>query len=145
MKNYRRLAFLLALSFLALSAFSFALAAADKAVGAAVVHHSHQLYFTELATVPEKARDRSNPFAADPNAPAAGRKLFQQHCAQCHGAAATGGHRAPSLRARAVRTATPGALFWVLTNGAVRQGMPVWSKLPEPQRWQIVSYLKSLN
>jgi hypothetical protein len=23
--------------------------------------------------------------------------------------------------------------------------MPVWSKLPEPQRWQIVSYLKSLT
>jgi hypothetical protein len=22
--------------------------------------------------------------------------------------------------------------------------MPVWSKLPEPQRWQLVSYLKSL-
>jgi hypothetical protein len=22
--------------------------------------------------------------------------------------------------------------------------MPVWSKLPEPERWQIVSYLKSL-
>jgi hypothetical protein len=23
--------------------------------------------------------------------------------------------------------------------------MPVWSKLPEPQRWQLVSYIKSLN
>jgi hypothetical protein len=23
--------------------------------------------------------------------------------------------------------------------------MPVWSKLPEPQRWQIVTYLKSLG
>jgi mono/diheme cytochrome c family protein len=22
--------------------------------------------------------------------------------------------------------------------------MPVWSKLPEPQRWQIVTYVKSL-
>jgi hypothetical protein len=31
----------------------------------------------------------------------------------------------------------------VLTNGVVRHGMPVWSKLPEPQRRQIVSYLKS--
>jgi len=23
--------------------------------------------------------------------------------------------------------------------------MPVWSKLPEPQRWQLVSYIKSLG
>jgi hypothetical protein len=22
--------------------------------------------------------------------------------------------------------------------------MPVWSKLPEPERWQLVSYVKSL-
>ena len=36
--------------------------------------------------------------------------------------------------------ATPGTLFWILTNGVVRRGMPVWSKLPEPQRWQIVTY-----
>jgi mono/diheme cytochrome c family protein len=32
-----------------------------------------------------------------------------------------------------------------MTNGAVRSGMPVWSKLPEPQRWQIVTYVKSLG
>jgi mono/diheme cytochrome c family protein len=44
-----------------------------------------------------------------------------------------------------VQQATPGTLFWILTNGVVRRGMPVWSKLPEPQRWQIVSYLKSLT
>jgi len=23
--------------------------------------------------------------------------------------------------------------------------MPVWSKLPEPERWQLVSYIKSLG
>ena len=44
-----------------------------------------------------------------------------------------------------VQQASPGTLFWILTNGVVRRGMPVWSKLPEPQRWQIVSYLKSLT
>ncbi len=44
-----------------------------------------------------------------------------------------------------VRQASPGTLFWILTNGVVRRGMPVWSKLPEPQRWQLVTYLRSLN
>jgi hypothetical protein len=50
-----------------------------------------------------------------------------------------------SRRGKEVQQATPGTLFWILTNGVVRRGMPVWSKLPEPQRWQIVTYLKSLG
>jgi mono/diheme cytochrome c family protein len=112
-------------------------AAANKA-------NSSQVY-AELAKAPEKARGRTNPLEADPDAVAAGRKLFEAHCAECHGEAAAGGKKAPSLRAQEVQQATPGAIFWVLTNGVVRRGMPVWSKLPEPQRWQIVTYLKSLG
>jgi len=108
-------------------------------------HHLHHHHYAELAKTPEKARVRSNPLADDPEAPAAGKKLFEQHCAECHGSAATGGKKAPSLRADEVQQATPGTLFWILTNGVVRRGMPVWSKLPEPQRWQIVSFLKSLG
>jgi mono/diheme cytochrome c family protein len=101
--------------------------------------------YDELAKAPEKARTRPNPLAADPDAVAAGKKLFERHCGGCHGDTAEGGKKGPSLRASDVQQATPGTLFWVLTNGVVRRGMPVWSKLPEPQRWQIVSYLKSLN
>jgi mono/diheme cytochrome c family protein len=107
-------------------------------------HNSHSQY-AELAKVPEKARARSNPLAEDPDAPIAGRKLFEQYCAECHGNTAEGGRKAPSLRAEEVQQATPGTLFWILTNGVVRRGMPVWSKLPEAQRWQIVTYLKSLG
>lgn len=58
---------------------------------------------------------------------------------------AEGGKKAPSLLADEVQQAAPGALFWLLTNGVVRHGMPVWSKLPEPQRWQLVSYIQSLT
>jgi mono/diheme cytochrome c family protein len=105
----------------------------------------HQQHYEEIAKVPEKARAKSNPLAEDPDATRAGRKLFEQHCAECHGNTAHGGRRAPSLRAEEVQQATPGTLFWILTNGVVRRGMPVWSKLPEPQRWQIVTYLKSLG
>jgi mono/diheme cytochrome c family protein len=101
--------------------------------------------YEELAQVPEAARGRANPLANDPDALPAGKKLFARHCAECHGANAEGGHKGPSLRAPEVQNATPGALFWVMTNGAVRSGMPVWSKLPEPQRWQIVTYVKSLG
>ncbi len=101
--------------------------------------------YAELAEAPRKAAARRNPLEGDPDAVAAGANLFDQHCAECHGEMAEGGKKGPSLRADPVRQATPGTLFWILTNGVVRRGMPVWSKLPEPQRWQLVSYLKSLN
>ena len=100
--------------------------------------------YAELGKAPEKARNRANPLENDPEAAAAGRLLFADHCAECHGDNAEGGRKAPSLRAPEVQNATPGSIFWLLTNGAVRKGMPVWSRLPEPQRWQLVRYLKSL-
>lgn len=101
--------------------------------------------YVELARAPKKAAARPNPLATDPEAQAAGAKLFAQHCAECHGETAEGGKKGPSLRASEVQQATPGAIFWVLTNGVVRRGMPVWSKLPDAQRWQLVSYIKSLG
>lgn len=100
--------------------------------------------YAALAKAPQKAVTHPNPLQNDPNAVVAGGKLFEMHCSVCHGDMAEGGRKAPSLVAEEVQQATPGTLFWILTNGVVRRGMPVWSKLPEPQRWQIVSYLKSL-
>jgi mono/diheme cytochrome c family protein len=101
--------------------------------------------YGELANVPEKYRSKPNPLARDPEAAAAGAILFEEHCQKCHGKEAGGGKKGPSLRVAEVQNAEPGALYYVLTNGVVRKGMPVWSKLPEPQRWQLVSYIKSLG
>jgi mono/diheme cytochrome c family protein len=101
--------------------------------------------YAPLAKAPKKAAARRNPLQDDPNAVAGGAKLFALHCAECHGEMAEGGRKAPSLLVDEVQQSTPGALFWLLSNGVVRRGMPVWSKLPEPQRWQLVSYVKSLN
>ena len=101
--------------------------------------------YAELGKAPEKARNRANPLENDPEAVAAGRLLFEDHCAECHGDNAEGGKKGPSLRAPEVQNAEPGSIFWLLTNGVVRKGMPVWSRLPEPQRWQLVRYLKSLG
>ncbi len=101
--------------------------------------------YAALAEAPEKAREKKNPFEGDTQAVAAGGKLFEQHCAECHGPKAGGTRKGPSLLREEVQQATPGALFWILTNGVVRRGMPVWSKLPEPERWQIVTFLQSLK
>ena len=101
--------------------------------------------YAELQKAPKKARERANPLENDPDAITAGAILFEQHCAECHGKSAEGTRKAPSLRAPEVQNATPGTLFWLVTNGVVRKKMPVWSKLPEPQRWQLVRYIKSLG
>jgi mono/diheme cytochrome c family protein len=105
--------------------------------------------YSELTKVPAKESARANPLEHDPDAVAAGSKLYSLHCAECHGTNAEGGtkgkKKGPALKASQIQQASPGSLFWLLTNGSVRHGMPVWSKLPEPQRWQIVTYVKSLN
>jgi mono/diheme cytochrome c family protein len=107
--------------------------------------HSVAMAVGPFEKVPAKANARVSPLPASPDHVAAGKKLFDQHCAECHGPAAQGSKRAPGLTTGPAREATDGAIFWILTNGELRRGMPSWSKLPEPQRWQIVTYLKSLD
>jgi mono/diheme cytochrome c family protein len=119
--------------------------AQNKKAAMVATQHLKDDRYAEFAKAPKKAGARHNPFEGDASAVAAGKKLFEQHCAECHGSRAEGGKKAPTLRADEVHNATPGTLFWILSNGVVRRGMPVWSKLPEPQRWQIVTFLKSLD
>jgi mono/diheme cytochrome c family protein len=98
-----------------------------------------------IAQAPPEARDSRNPFEGQPDAVLAGEKLFRRHCAGCHGEDARGKGRAVNLRSHAVQDALPGELVWFLRNGNLAAGMPSWSGLPEPRRWQIVTYLKSLR
>lgn len=98
-----------------------------------------------LMKVPEAARGRTNPVAAEPESATAGAKLFQQNCASCHGKTAEGRNKHPNLHSERLKTATPGELEWLLKNGSLKNGMPSWSRLPEEQRWQLVTYLKSLE
>ena len=98
-----------------------------------------------MTRVPEKNRQRQNPFDSASNAVAAGAKLFRHNCASCHGDEGTGRDKHPNLHSDRIRNATPGELEWLLNNGSLRNGMPSWSRLPEPQRWQIVSFLKEMT
>ncbi len=98
-----------------------------------------------LGNAPESARARPNPYQGKPEAPLAGRKLFKRHCAECHGADARGRGKAPPLDSEEVAQAPPGTLFWFVTNGNLRAGMPSWSRLPDAQRWQLVTFLKALR
>jgi len=97
-----------------------------------------------LHRVPDEDRARANPFATQPQATAAGKVLFSENCAKCHGADANGLHNRPSLRSERIRHASDGELAWMLKNGNPYKGMPPWSSLPEQQRWQIIAYLRTL-
>lgn len=121
-----------------LAVFAITAAAADDYVDSRGV-------LSVIAHAPAKARNQQNPLKEQPDAVAAGDKLFHQHCAECHGDDARGRYHAADLRAPAVQGATDGELFWFLRSGNVFHGMPAWGGLPEARRWQIVSYLKSLG
>jgi mono/diheme cytochrome c family protein len=97
-----------------------------------------------LKKIPAKDRVRVNPYAGNAEAVAAGKNLFQDNCARCHGTDAQGKNGRPSLRSERVQHATDGELAWLLKNGEIYKGMPNWSALPEQQRWQIIAYLRSL-
>jgi mono/diheme cytochrome c family protein len=99
---------------------------------------------TPVSKAPVRTASLQNPYDSQDTAIRAGAKLFQRHCASCHGQDAAGRNQAPALASTEVRNAPPGALFWVLRNGSLRHGMPSFSHLPEQQRWQIVTYLKTL-
>ncbi len=97
-----------------------------------------------LSAAPLSAHAKRSPYEGDTEAPRAGRKLFLRHCAACHGADARGTTSGPGL-ALAVQGVAPGAVFWYLTNGNRGAGMPSWAGLPEPRRWQIVAFLRTLG
>jgi mono/diheme cytochrome c family protein len=99
-----------------------------------------------MQKVPADYRSKLNPYAGQAAAIAGGAKLFADHCAKCHGADALGRRKRPSLRSERVQLrATEGDIFWLLKNGNLGRGMPTWSAMPEPSRWQIIAYVKSLG
>ncbi len=112
---------------------------------AAAEENETKRHASRLGSVPAPASARLNPYEGKLEAVKAGRKLFERYCAECHGKDAGGRGKAPALDSGLVEQAPPGDLYWFLTNGNLRAGMPSWSRLPDAQRWQIVTYLKSLR
>jgi glucose/arabinose dehydrogenase len=89
---------------------------------------------------PASATQQKNPYEGQS---AAGAPLYAQNCASCHGAAGEGAGNIPALNGDNIKSVPSGELFWFVTKGDLADGMPSWASLPEQQRWQIVSYLKS--
>ena len=93
---------------------------------------------------PASAKNVGNPFTGQPKAAEAGAKIFAQTCAKCHGENGHGTGNIPALTEGPTQSATDGELFWFITKGDINNGMPSWKSLPKPQRWQVVSFVKTL-
>ena len=92
---------------------------------------------------PADATSKLNPLTTRTDAVMGGRKLFHQRCSACHGQDGRGTTKAPDLTQPEVQTQTDGALFWKISGGNAHHGMPAFSFLPEPQRWQLVLHLRA--
>lgn len=85
-----------------------------------------------------------NPAIGNPEAIAAGQKLFFTSCAGCHGPAGGGG-RGPNLRERgAWHPMDDDAMFTVVQKGVPGTDMPPLNR-PEHEVWQIVAFVRSLT
>jgi mono/diheme cytochrome c family protein len=96
---------------------------------------------------PQEAGAKLNPLASKPEAAAGGKKLFLRNCTECHGQDGSGliKKHAADFQLPLVQNQSDGTLFWKITNGNPDRGMPSFSKLPEPQRWQLVLFIRTLK
>jgi glucose/arabinose dehydrogenase/mono/diheme cytochrome c family protein len=100
---------------------------------------------TNFHNAPDSAQAMKNPYEGQPTATAAGKHLYARNCLSCHGKTGEGTGNVPSLVDGKLESAKPGEVFWFITKGDKDNGMPSWAQLPAKQRWEIVSYVKSMG
>jgi len=100
---------------------------------------------TKFHDAPASAQAAKNPYAGQEEAAQAGKKLYARNCLSCHGPAGKGTGLVPSLVDGRLDPVTPGEVFWFITRGDKDNGMPAWVSLQAKQRWQIVTYIKSMG
>jgi mono/diheme cytochrome c family protein len=94
------------------------------------------LLLAQKEQTPEK-----NPLVGDPEAIAAGKKLYEEACQICHGGDARGG-RGPALAAgEFLRGSEDGQIFQNIREGIAGTQMPGFDILPN-EIWQLVSYIR---
>jgi len=99
---------------------------------------------TSFHKAPASAKKLTNPYSGQPQAAEAGGKLYANTCAKCHGANGQGTGNVPPLVENPTQLASDGEIFWFITKGDINNGMPSWKALPKRQRWQLVSFVKTL-
>lgn len=108
----------------------------------------------EEVSVPAAYAGKTNPLGAD--AAAAGKVIYDERCASCHGptgagdgAAAAGLDPKPANLSEVVPNLGDDFLFWRVNEGGAMEpfnsAMPAWKGiLTEEQIWQVIAYLRTL-
>jgi len=102
-------------------------------------------------TAPDAAKKVKNPVPANPASMAAGKVVYANNCARCHGDGGKGDGPDADLYdpgpanftdASLMRGMSDGELFYKITEG--RRPMPSFKKdLNDTQRWQAVDYVRT--
>lgn len=105
--------------------------------------------------LPEKYAKMTNPLPATAENIAAGKKLYAENCASCHGASGKGdGEAGKDLNPKPANIAHilgkpldfDGFYMWTISEGGEKLGtaMPAFKNaLSEKERWQIIHYLRN--
>jgi mono/diheme cytochrome c family protein len=103
---------------------------------------------------PASAKKLKNPLTATEENMEAGRALFNRNCASCHGedgksktdVAEAMEVKPADLTGHAMHGITDGEIYWVITNGIKKSGMPALNAKTKPnERWQMALYVKHLT
>ena len=97
------------------------------------------------AYAPATAKKLKNPLTANEENIAAGRALFNQNCASCHGEDGKGKTeiaeamqvKPTDLTDKKMQGITDGEIYWVITNGIRKSGMPAFKKATDNERWRM--------
>ena len=99
---------------------------------------------TKFHNAPASVKSAHNPYSGEESRQA-GEKLYARNCLSCHGKQGKGTGNVPPLSDGRLDAATPGEVFWFITTGSKDNGMPSWSFLQAKQRWQLVTFVKSMK
>ena len=99
-----------------------------------------------------EAQKLKNPIPADAPAIEEGRKLYQRHCASCHGPsgkgdgsmALAGGTPADLTDETWDHGSSDGEVFVVIRDGTSSDMEPYKDRLTDKQIWQVVHYIRSI-
>jgi glucose/arabinose dehydrogenase len=100
---------------------------------------------SKFHNAPDSTKATKNPYEGDTTAAQAGKRLYARNCLSCHGKVGKGTGNVPSLVSGKLDPIAPGEVFWFITQGDKDNGMPSWAQLPAKQRWELVTYVKTME
>jgi mono/diheme cytochrome c family protein len=107
--------------------------------------------------IPAEYAGKTNPMASSADAVAAGKTVYEANCLSCHGETGAGdGPAGASLNPKpgdlieVAANDSVDRIYWRISEGGMiapfNSSMPAWKGvLSEDERWQVISYIKTLK